>query len=317
MFGLPWRPSAVFFGASATFQGGSAFAGNGAPERTDYAGLGFSARRAFFACIGEAAEHQAMLVREMDSRIADDGTIGVLTVNFEPAGRMEASAILRQAGTGGPPHPHTSTGFAAGPTRKAAAESAVFECYERHALAVWFSGGCTLVELSLPELPASDWASAQDTGAGFLRLFRVELDLKNIAVVIALSQMSDGGLTAGYGCAADEQTAALKAFREACQGEFGLQLEKRNAKAAGAGIAFPHLARSAMFKSTPGLFDAREIRPMRKAEIPGMSILEQLDPEARLIELTIAETGIPVFCAIVPGLRDITAERQGRIPWPV
>ena len=319
---LPWNPQMFFFGASATMQGGqgSQFSGDGAPMRTDYGGVGFTALQAFCACAGEAAEHDAMLMRHDDPRINADGTVELLGLNFLPEARMKARSVLRRAGAVPDAHPRTSTGYAAGQNLRQAAESAALECIERHALSLWFSGDCGLVDLTPAITPGTAWAQHLRFAEGGVKFFLVRHDQGDMPVVVALSHMADGEIAVGYGCAGDEHTAALKAYREACQNEFGLQLDARNARTAErskTGDPFVHLARSAMFRERQSLFDCDESRKMKTGPGQQKNVLARINSQARFADLTVPSEGIPVVCAFLPGLRDITAERQGRVPWPV
>ncbi len=319
---LPWNRDMFLFGASATFRGGpdSPYSGDGEPLRTDYGGVGFTAFQAFCTCIGEAAEHEAMLMRRAHRRIDRDGTIELLTAEFSPAGRIEAGLILRNAGAVPGAQPRTSTGYAAGPDLRQAAKSAAYECIERHALSLWFSGDCALIELVPPSDAGTVWSEHRHFVDARLKFYLIRHDKGETPVVIALSRMADGEIAAGYGCADDEQTAALKAYREACQNEFGLQLDLRNARVAGGTVderAYSHMSRSALFKEQSSLFACAARRPMKSGQAQLSIIPANINRQTRIVDLTVHEHGIPVVCALVPGLRDITAERQGRVPWPV
>lgn len=318
---LPWNPQMILFGASASHVGGmnSHFTGDGMPLNTDYGGVGFNALQAFRSCIGEAAEHDAMLMRQEDHRIGHDGTIHLLTADFSFAGTTDAKSVLRSAGLAAHAHPRTSTGYAAGPDLRQAAQAAVLECVERHVLASWFSGECALTELIPPSAAGTVWADHPRFASDDLKFHLIHHDLGEIPVVIAVSRMEGGEIVAGYGCAGDEQGAALKAYREACQGEFGLQLDMHNSRKAHDGNkrSFVHLARSAMFRAQPARFSSASRRKMNSAPSFSLTALASAFPDLRLVDLTLSEDSVPVVCALVPGLRDITAERQGRIPWPV
>ncbi len=322
MANLPWNPDISLFGASATFSGGanSRFAGDGDPMRTDYGGVGFNPYQAFCACIGEAAEHDAMLMRRADRRIDADGMMEMFTIDLAPVGKIRAVRVLRKAGAAPSDNPRTSTGYAAGQDLQQAANAALLECVERHALSLWFSGNCGVTELLKPTLNGSIWEQHPRLSQAELKFYLIRHDIGESPVVIALLTPGDGEIVAGYGCAYDEQTASLKAYREACQNEFGLRLELRNSLVASHGKsdrAFPHIARSSLFSEQSSLFACDERREMKSGrEEPG-KVLSGLNPQTRLVDLTVREQGIAVICALVPGLRDITAERQDKVPWPV
>ena len=135
---IPTAPGAAFFGARRTHAGGNELAGSCKPRQTDYAGLAGRLAQAFSACVGEAAEHDAMFLRRSDSRPAADGTLPLLDKAFRADGSIEAGRILREAGDTPFPAPRSSTGYAAGPTLAEAALSALLECIERHAISLWF-----------------------------------------------------------------------------------------------------------------------------------------------------------------------------------
>ncbi len=322
MANLPWNQNMSLVGASATFSGGanSHFAGNGAPMRTDYGGVGFNTYQAFCACLGEAAEHDAMLMRHADRRIDPDGMMEMFTVDLAPAGKISADKVLRKAGAVPSDNPRTSTGYAAGQNLQQAANAALLECVERHALALWFSGDCGVTELLEPTLNGTIWEQYPRLLQADLKFYLIRHDIGELQVVIALLTVGNGEIVAGYGCAHDEQTASLKAYREACQNEFGLRLELRNARIAShdnSDRAFPHIARSSLFSEQSSLFACDERRQMNGGRAEPGNVLTGFNPQTRLVDLTVQEQGIAVVCALVPGLRDITAERQNGVPSPV
>jgi ribosomal protein S12 methylthiotransferase accessory factor len=303
---LPTAPKAAFFGARGIYGGGegSVFEGEGPPKRTDYAGLGATLAEAFCACIGEAAEHEAMFLRRRDSRVSADGAMPAMDPQMRASGGIEAALVLREAGADRNP-PRSSTGYAAGPTREDAALRALLECVERHAVSLWFNGLRRPVSLAAPKALTAYCVSLRGADAPQVSLMQLPHDVKGAVVVAARSVPAGGGSAIGYGCALSAERAAMKAVRELCQGEFALHLESLSATP-GPG-AFT--SRSMMFLERPGLFDTeaghQENMP---EELSLASLCAGFPQKVRFVDLTLPGDGVPVVCALADGLKDIASE---------
>jgi ribosomal protein S12 methylthiotransferase accessory factor YcaO len=303
---LPTAPGAAFFGARKTHGGGvgSVFAGDGAPKRADYAGLGAGLREAFCACIGEAAEHEAMLLRRQDDRLAANGVIQCLDWQMRAAGGIAAALILREAGQGRPP-PRSSTGYAAGPTLEDAALSALLECTERHAVSLWFNGLNKPVPLLAAEAMTSYSVGLRGPGAPLVRLMLLPHDIEGAIVAAASSVSAAGCIAVGYGCAPSAEQAAMKAVRELCQGEFALHLESQSTTPGHGAFT----AKSEMFLNRSELFETGNARREAEEGAQGLSSLCTRFPhQVRFVDLTLPSDGVPVVCALADGIRDIASE---------
>jgi YcaO cyclodehydratase, ATP-ad Mg2+-binding len=302
---VPTAPGAAFFGARRVHGADGDLAGSGKTKQTDYAGFGASLFQAFCACIGEAAEHDAMFLRRHDHRLSSEGTLPLLDGGLSAAGVINAALILREAGDNPWPAPRTSTGYAAGPTLAAAAQSAILECIERHAISLWFNG------LQKPALMTASDAAVQQIrllrgdAAPCCRLLRLHHDIQGAPAVAAYSVSSDGKIAVGFGCALSADDALLKAVKELCQGEFALHME---CQAGSAGVA-SFSARSKMFAQKTALFESVFDESGGDPSYPDLPTLSAaLGGIVQFVNLTVSEDAVPVVCALVDGLRDIAGE---------
>jgi YcaO cyclodehydratase, ATP-ad Mg2+-binding len=304
---LPTAAGAAFFGARRTHGGGagSNFAGDGKPKRTDYAGLGVSLAEAFCACIGEAAEHDAMILRLEDNRLSIEGALPLLNAQMRETGSVDAALVLRDAGEGGRPPPRSSTGYAAGPTIEEAALSALLECVERHAISLWFNGARKPAAFAATDELTRYFIALRGGEAPPVRLMRLPHDVKGALVAVAFSISAEGGVAVGYGCAMSAPQAAMKAVRELCQGEFALYLEAQSDRSKSA----PFTARAQLFAERPGLFETRpdKLEPVRGAQTLA-SLCAGFAQGVQFVNLTVSENAIPVACALVGGIKDIAGE---------
>jgi hypothetical protein len=278
----PDAPGAAFFGATRVLRGDQGFAGaSGAQIAASYAGVGLTPLAAFSRCMGEAAEHAAMFA------LADDP-------------RGDRAAMLRRLdGAGGA---RTSTGHAAGASLDHATDSAICERVERHAIALWFAGAAAA---SLPPPPEARLLEARFRGPDPRQVAYLALPSEVPGfVTVAAATTGDTGLAVGYGCATDAAQAACKALSEAVQGEFALRLERSRAAEGIAPPATGFMARATMFAQAPGLL--RGTAPLPPLPPPGRRARDLI--AARVTDLTVPGTDVPVVHAAVPGLRDIASE---------
>lgn len=302
---VPTATGAAFFGARRVHCGGGALAGSGKARQTDYAGLAGSLKQAFCACVGEAAEHDAMFVRRRDSRLSADGTLPLLDEGLRAAGSIEADRILREAGDSLLPAPRSSTGYAAGPTLAEAAMSALLECIERHAVSLWFDRQRKPAPLTPANETAREIMLLRGADATHCRLLRLPHGIACVPVAAAFSVSAQGRCAVGYGCALSAEQAALKAVRELCQGEFALHLEAQS----GDPDSLAFTRRSEMFAQNADLFEtsAHDIAPdLWHSDLPGLC--SAIDRRVRFVNLTVSEASVPVVCALADGFRDIASE---------
>ncbi len=302
---IPTAPGAAFFGARRIHGADGGLAGAGAARQSDYAGLADGLAQAFCACIGEAAEHDAMFLRRRDSRISAAGTLPLLDDALHAAGGIDAELILREAGDSPRPAPRSSTGYAAGPTLAQAAMSALLECIERHAVSLWFNRARRPVFMIAAGQTLQRIMRLRGEAAPPCQLLRLTHDIAGAPAAAAYSISAQGSLAVGYGCALSADEAALKAVRELCQGEFALYLETR-ASSAG---AKPFTSRSRMFSQNADLFQTLhdDCGPdLGRQDLP--SLCAALGRRVRFADLSLSENSVPVACALVDGLRDIASE---------
>ncbi|MDO9524108.1 MAG: YcaO-like family protein [Gemmobacter sp.] len=274
---LPDAPGATLFGATHALRADLSYAG--ATDGTvpgSYAGVGLTPLAAFARCIGEAAEYAAMYALTDDTR----------TVDARLLRRLDNPGLAR-----------SSTGYAAGSSLKMATDAAIRERVERHAIALWYAGGGAAL-LHAPH--AAQWLEAAyragtqtRAGAQYLMLPH---KVAGLSVVASITR-GETGIAVGYGCAPDTTQAACKALTEVLQGEFALGLERGRTEQ---GIQPPptgFLARSALFAARSDLFEAT---------LPAV-VATGAPPRARITDLTVPGTDIPVVHARIDGLTDIAA----------
>jgi len=220
-----------------------------------------------------------------------------------------------------------STGCAAGPSFEVAALRAVLELIERDAASLWWIGG------RRPRPVAADSAAMAEAVRlfGTLRqgnrdrpswLLDITTDLGVPCVVAVSTNASGRGLACGLAARLSLQQAAGAAVFELCQMELAIEVvaAKRRERGDGAlnDIDRRHLARA-------GEIDAAECElihplgapardPERTAGDPEseLAILQaafaRLQIEVALVDLTRAEIGIPVVCAVAPELQLMPGE---------
>jgi YcaO cyclodehydratase, ATP-ad Mg2+-binding len=302
---VPTAPGAAFFGARRLHFANGELAGSGKARPTDYAGLASSLTEAFCACIGEAAEHDAMFLRQRDLRLSPDGALPLLDEQLRAAGGIDAALILREAGDGARAPPRSSTGYAAGRTLSEAAMSALLECIERHAISLWFNGLRKPISLRVSNEAVQRITRLRGAAAPPCRLLRLPHDLAGAPVAAACSVSAGGGTAVGYGCALSVEQASQKAVRELCQGEFALHLESQASSA----NARAFTERSRMFAQNTSLFetadgDSDNAEP--HSNLPGLCAA--FGRRVRFVNLSLSENSVPVVCALADGVRDIASE---------
>ena len=302
---VPTAPGAAFFGARRTHAANRELAGDGKARQSDYAGLASSLAQAFCACIGEAAEHDAMFRRRRDIRLSAAGTLPLLDEGLCAAGGIDAALILREAGDSPRPAPRSSTGYAAGPTLASAAMGALLECVERHAISLWFNDLRKPVSVRVSNETVQHITILRGAAAARCRLLLLPHDIAGAPVAAAYSVSAGGGMAVGYGCALSAEQACQKAVRELCQGEFALHLESQASSA----NALPFTERSRMFAQNTRLFEAGDgdsDNVKRHSDLP--SLCAALGRRVRFVDLSLSKVSVPVVCALVDGVRDIAGE---------
>lgn len=198
------------------------------------AGRGLTPLQALVSAGAEAVELRASLAQRHLSTLADlprDGGVAMTTAldlySGKPVPIAAQEIYLDCAATLDEPLvvDATSTGSAAGPTRAEATLTALWECIERDAVALWWHGGQTAGALSLDLLDRqrprlSWWLTARDRTTLLLDL---TTDI-GLPVVAAVSSNTDGREVA-LGTAARPRVAdaALAAVTEMIQTEVSMQ----------------------------------------------------------------------------------------------
>lgn len=205
----------------------------------------------------------------------------------------------------------TSTGCAAGPTYAEATASALYECIEQDALALWWHGGYPAgplaVELIDAQQPRLFWWLDRRTRS--TRLLDLTTDT-GLPVVAAVSAEPDGRLVAlGAAARPSLADAALAAVTEMVQSEVSMA-EARAAKD-------PELAAWdawASFSTGPQFCPAarREAAPSPMVFAALLRRLAELGHRAMVVDLTLSGDPLPSVRVLVPGL----CAMQARIDTP-
>jgi thiazole/oxazole-forming peptide maturase SagD family component len=193
-----------------------------------------------------------------------------------------------------------STGCAAGPDRDTALATAVWECVERDAVALWWHGRRPARRLALEAIDARQprlfWWLHQRGRVTLLLDVTTDIGLP---VVVAVSSDADGGFVAlGTAARPALADAALAAVTEMVQTEISLDL----AREAGDGEALDWLAH--------GSSRAPQFQPVGDSATvdaaPGLlALLGQLAAlghRALAVELTLPGDPLPSVRVIIPGL---------------
>ncbi len=280
---LPGLSGASFFGASRLLGAPAlAVARPGASQRASYGAAGWSARAAFEACIGEAAEHDALHRRPGERR-------------GERGPRLVGDRLR-----------HGSSGFAAGPDFASACRAALLEAVERDRLARWFIDGAPPRRIEPDSALAAIVATAR-RGAAPVRFLLLGPAGSPVSVVVALSEAARP--VAGYGAGRTHREAMLKALAELGQGELGLSLELASAK----GDDGPFQKRAQMLLARPDLCSGERLTASIAAPVAPLTaqeIARQLGIAITVADLTAPDAGIPVAHVASASLRDIALELE-------
>lgn len=297
-----------------------------------YGGRGGSLMRAFEGCIGEAIEHDAMILRPDDVRLnsADAGA---------PGGRVRFNSIfddrvierttaevfcpLEKDGRIG--RIGSSTGYAAHRTDPKAKRSAFLECLERHAIADWYLGDMSLHTI----LPRSDVLEPVGRARAEVdrqtTFFRLPTDWPHVWCIMAASSDTGGRQAVlGFGCDLSPRRAMLGAFGELCQGELAVQLVRRKARERGDNALNEAERRiitrcdtldlgSGLFASggsidCPESDDADSQTPLDRFDWPNL--------DAFAADLTVPDIAVPVWTVHCPGLKDMVRDLDPSDPGP-
>lgn len=193
----------------------------------------------------------------------------------------------------------TSTGCAAGATRDSAVATALWECVERDAVALWWhgnrQGSAVPLEVIDAQQPRLFWWLHQRSRV--TRLLDITTDI-GLPVVIAVAADADGRAVAmGSAARPALQDAALAAVTEMVQTEVSLDL----AREAGHPEALDWIARAAVTDGPP--FQPGPARPPARLAMPDLlARLSGLGHRALAVEMTLPGDPLPSMRVIVPGL---------------
>jgi ribosomal protein S12 methylthiotransferase accessory factor YcaO len=205
-------------------------------------------------------------------------------------------------------HDATSTGCAVGPDRDSATATALWECVERDAVALWWHGqkpgGAIPLEVIDAYQPRLFWWLHQRPRV--TRLLNITTDV-GLPVVAAVAADADGRVVA-VGSAARPvlADAALAAVTEMVQTEVGLARAKdAGDPEATAWIAHASLTGQSQFRPGPA-------RASKDQERPDLLLrLAELGHRALAVELTVPGDPMPTMRVLVPGLCAMQGRTEG------
>ncbi|MCW1920577.1 YcaO-like family protein [Rhodobacter sp. KR11] len=191
----------------------------------------------------------------------------------------------------------TSTGCAAGATGAEATLTALWECIERDALALWWYGGAPAAPLALDLIDRTQprlnwWLEARPR---VTRLYDLTTDI-GLPVVAAVSSDPDGrNVALGSAARPLRAEAALSAVTEMIQTEAAMEMARQ--------AQDPECQAWDAFASTEA---QPQFRPLAQArpDLPGdvLQRLADLGHRALAIELTLPGDPMPTMRVLVPGL---------------
>lgn len=334
----PWASGLRFVGAQATPAGW--------PQPFSLAGGGTTIEGALTACLGEAAERLSQVERPGDVTATAPwaAVSGRIPPAAAPAVALSVEALLGQpdrtgeridwlegqalSGPGGLlpadwclrrvrygplriPGAAASTGCAAGPSREAAAASALLELVERDAASLWWTGArpARAMPLDQPALAEAERILRTLRGADtarHTRLLDITTDLGIPAVAAVSFDRAGRNFAAGLAARPEPGAAAAAALVELCQTEVGLQLALLKQRQPGVGVLtaedLRHLERATGITADDPRLQTTE------AALPGEpegveAALAVAGVAAYLVDLTRADLNIPVVKAVVPQLQ--------------
>lgn len=272
------------------------------------AGRGMTLQQAMLAAGAEALELRASLAQhhlaDLQALPRQDGLARVSATDLvtgEAVPVPAQSVFLDSAAMLAEPlqEDANSTGCAVGATRDSAVATALWECVERDAMALWWHGNrpgsAVALEVIDAQQPRLFWWLHQRTRV--TRLLDITTDI-GLPVVVAVAADADGRVVA-MGSAARPvlKDAALAAVTEMVQTEVSLEL----ACEAGHPEALDWIARASMtdgpqFQPGPG----RSSGPLAT---PGLlARLSDLRHRALAVEMTLPDDPMPAMRVVVPGL---------------
>ncbi len=193
-----------------------------------------------------------------------------------------------------------STGCAVGPDRDSAVATALWECVERDAVALWWHGNHPASALPLELIdthqPRLYWWLHQRSRQ--TRLLDLTTDI-GLPVVMAVSSGADGRVVAtGTAARPVLADAALAAVTEMVQTEVGMDLA-REAEDPEVLAWIDHASTQGMQQFQPGL-RAREAARLGKGSL--LDRLHALGHRALAVDLTLPADPLPSVRVMVPGL---------------
>ncbi len=272
------------------------------------AGRGLTLLQAMLAAGAEALELRASLAQahlaELNSLPRQDGLAMLETVDLVTGAQvlvpaqevyLDCAAVLterlhRDAG---------STGCAVGPDRDSAIATALWECVERDALALWWhgqrQGGLLPLELIDAHQPRLFWWLHQRSRV--TRLLDITTDI-GLPVVAAVASDPDGRVVAtGSAARPMLEDAALAAVTEMVQAEVSLN----HAREAGDSEALAWIAHASLLGQPQ--FQPGPARPSAALDMPALlARLTALGHRALAVEMTVRGDPMPTMRVLVPGL---------------
>jgi thiazole/oxazole-forming peptide maturase SagD family component len=282
------------------------------------AGRGMTPQQAMIAAGAEALELRASLAQHHAAELAalprQDGLAMVAAVDLLTRGAVQVPAqevYLDCASVMGVTQVQeaNSTGCAVGPDRETALASAVWECVERDAVALWWHGNRPVGRLALDLIDAHQprlfWWLHQRARVTMLLDLTTDIGLP---VVAAVSADADGGRVA-LGSAARPvlANAALAAVTEMVQTEVSIDL----AREAGDPEALVWDAQGST-RAQPQFQpqgDSATVEPGFARLEPLVARLADLGHRVLAVDLTLPGDPLPSVRALIPGL----CAMQGRI----
>lgn len=267
------------------------------------AGRGLTALQALVATGAEAIELRASLAQSHLADLTRKAGLAMVRARDLLSGQMEAISAqhvyLDCAAALGEPLvcDATSTGCATGVTRQEATLTALWECIERDALALWWHGGAPASALTLEVIDRSQprlcwWLEARDRNT---TLYDLTTDI-GLPVVASVSSDRDGRHVAlGTAARPLHADAALSAVTEMIQTEVSMQMARQ--------VQDPEILAWDAFAST---MVQPQFRPVAlTTPSPPENLLQRLADlglRALAVELTLPGDPMPTMRVLVPGL---------------
>ncbi len=272
------------------------------------AGRGTTLQQAMLAAGAEALELRASLAQQHLAELRDlprlDGRAMLDATDLMTGESVQVpaqSVYLDCASVLSEPQQEdaNSTGCAVGPDRDAAVSTALWECVERDAMALWWHGNRQGAQVPLDVIDAHQprlfWWLHQRPRV--TQLFDITTDI-GLPVVVAVASNPDGRVVA-MGAAARPllEDAALAAVTEMVQTEVSLDFaHEAGADEARAWIAHASTLQQAQFQPGP----ARPSLALTTLDL--LARLADLGHRVLVIEMTLPGDPLPAMRVLVPGL---------------